>query len=154
MIFLYCVYSTLQFNFKRTFAAPTFIKRNVCPLLYDHQNRFLQVFHNLRSKQLINNKTFEHDSLIFTEPQALANEIVLNIMQNFKFNFLKNEFWADCGVRFKFHFQNLKHVQRDIRAKKRYQGHSPSNGAKSLMLGHDPSQNLIKFCQVVTICKI
>ena len=28
-------------------------------------------------------------------------------MQNFKFNFLENEFWADGGVRFKFYFQNL-----------------------------------------------
>ena len=30
--------------------------------------------------------------LIFTEPWALINEIMLNIMQNFKFDFLKNEF--------------------------------------------------------------
>ena len=30
--------------------------------------------------------------LIFTEPWALANEIMLNIMQNFKFDFLKNEY--------------------------------------------------------------
>ena len=28
-------------------------------------------------------------------------------MQNFKFEFLENEFWADGGVHFKFHFQNL-----------------------------------------------
>ena len=34
-------------------------------------------------------------SLTFTEPWALANEIVLKIMQNFKFNFVENEFWAD-----------------------------------------------------------
>ena len=27
-----------------------------------------------------NNKTFEHGALIFTEPWALANEVVLNIM--------------------------------------------------------------------------
>ena len=40
--------------------------------------------------------TFEH-----------ANEIMLNIMQNFKFDFLENEFWVDWGVRSKFHFQNL-----------------------------------------------
>ena len=26
---------------------------------------------------------------------------------DFKFDFLENEFWADWGVRFKFHFQNL-----------------------------------------------
>ena len=36
-----------------------------------------------------------HSSLIFTEPWPLANEIMLNIIQNFKFDFLKNEFWAD-----------------------------------------------------------
>ena len=30
--------------------------------------------------------------LIFTEPWALTNEIMLNKMQNFKFDFLKNEF--------------------------------------------------------------
>ena len=61
----------------------------------------------MRSKKLVTNKTFEHASLIFTEPQALANEIILNIMQNFKFDFLEKEFWADWGVRFKFHSQNL-----------------------------------------------
>ena len=33
-------------------------------------------------------------------------------------------------------------------------GHSMPNGAKIFMLGHDPSQNLIKICQVVTIYKI
>ena len=61
----------------------------------------------MRSKKLVTNKTFENASLIFTEPQALANEIILNIMQNFKFDFLEKEFWADWSVRFKFHFQNL-----------------------------------------------
>ena len=35
-----------------------------------------------------------------------------------------------------------------------YDCHSTPNGAKYLRLGHDPSQNLIKICQVVTICKI
>ena len=44
---------------------------------------------------MINKKTFENASLICTEPWALANEIMLNIMQNFKFDFLKNEFSAD-----------------------------------------------------------
>ena len=39
-----------------------------------------------------NNKAFEHASLIVTEPWALTNEIMLNIMQNFKFNFLENKF--------------------------------------------------------------
>ena len=28
-------------------------------------------------------------------------------MENFKFDFLENDFWVDRGVRFKFHFQNL-----------------------------------------------
>ena len=55
----------------------------------------------------VHNKSFEHASLIFTEPWALTNEIMLKIIQNFKFDFLKKEFWADWGVRFKFHFQNL-----------------------------------------------
>ena len=40
----------------------------------------------------VNNKAFEHANLIFTEPRALTNEIMLNIMRNFKFDFLKNEF--------------------------------------------------------------
>ena len=31
-------------------------------------------------------------NLIFTEPFALVSEIMLNIMQDFKFGFLKNEF--------------------------------------------------------------
>ena len=33
--------------------------------------------------------------------------MTLNIMQNFKIDFLENEFWADWGVRLKFHFQSL-----------------------------------------------
>ena len=33
--------------------------------------------------KIINKKTSEHPSLIFTEPWTLANEIMLNIMQNF-----------------------------------------------------------------------
>ena len=45
--------------------------------------------------EIINNKVFEHANLIFTEPWALANEIMLNIMQKFKFDFLENKFWAD-----------------------------------------------------------
>ena len=39
-----------------------------------------------------NKKAFEHVNLIFTDPWALTNEIMLNIMQNFKFDFLKNKF--------------------------------------------------------------
>ena len=30
--------------------------------------------------EIVNNKAFEHANLIFTEPWALANEIMLNIM--------------------------------------------------------------------------
>ena len=33
-------------------------------------------------------------------------------------------------------------------------GHSTPDSAKFLRFGHDPSQNLIKICQVVTIYKI
>ena len=57
--------------------------------------------------EIVNCKAFERDNLIFTEPWALTNEIILNIMQNFKFDFLKNKFGADGDVHFKFHFQNL-----------------------------------------------
>ena len=42
--------------------------------------------------EIVNNKGFEHANLIFTEPWALMNEIMLNIMQNVKFDLLKNEF--------------------------------------------------------------
>ena len=42
--------------------------------------------------EIVNNKAFEHASLNFTEPWALTIEIKLNIMQNFKFDFLENEF--------------------------------------------------------------
>ena len=42
--------------------------------------------------EIVNNKVFERANLIFTEPVALMNEIMLNIMQNFKFEFLKNGF--------------------------------------------------------------
>ena len=42
--------------------------------------------------EIVNNKAFEHANLIFTEPWALTDEIMLNIMQNIKFDFLKNEF--------------------------------------------------------------
>ena len=45
-------------------------------------------------------------SLLITEPWALANKIMLNIIQSFKFDFLENKFWANCGVRFQFHFQS------------------------------------------------
>ena len=42
--------------------------------------------------EVVNNKAFQHANLIFTEPWALTNGIMLNILQNFKFDFLKNEF--------------------------------------------------------------
>ena len=42
--------------------------------------------------EIVNNNVFEHANLVFTEPRASTNEITLNIMQNFKFDFLKNEF--------------------------------------------------------------
>ena len=42
--------------------------------------------------EIVNKNAFEHANLIFTVPWALTNEIMLNIMQNFKFDFLKNEF--------------------------------------------------------------
>ena len=58
--------------------------------------------------EIVNNKAFEHANLIFTEPWALTNEIMLNIMQNLKFYFLENEFEANWNVRFEFHFQNLQ----------------------------------------------
>ena len=57
--------------------------------------------------EIVNNKAFDYANLIFTDPWALKNEIILNIMQNFKFDFLKNKFEADGDVHFKFHFQNL-----------------------------------------------
>ena len=42
--------------------------------------------------EVVNNEASEHANLIFSEPWALTNEIMLNIMQDFKFDFLKNEF--------------------------------------------------------------
>ena len=41
--------------------------------------------------EIVNNKAFEHANVIFTVPWALANEIMLNVIQNFKFDFLRNE---------------------------------------------------------------
>ena len=49
---------------------------------------YVTIFEN----KIINKNTLEHASLIFTKPLALAYEIMLNIMQNFKFDFLENEF--------------------------------------------------------------
>ena len=42
--------------------------------------------------EIANNKAFELANLIFTEPWTLTNEIMLNIMQNFKFDFPKTNF--------------------------------------------------------------
>ena len=42
--------------------------------------------------EVVNNKAFEHANLTFTEPWALTNEIMLKIMQNFEFDFLKSQF--------------------------------------------------------------
>ena len=48
--------------------------------------------------EMFTNKTFEHANLILTEPWVLRNEIMLNIMQNVKFDFLKHEFLTDWCV--------------------------------------------------------
>ena len=77
-----------------------------CTIRLSFYKRSLECVTILGDK-IITNKTLEHASLIFTEPWALANEIMLTIMQNFKFDFLENEFWTDWGVRFKIYFQNL-----------------------------------------------
>ena len=45
--------------------------------------------------EIIHKKTLANASLNFIEPWALANEIMLNIMQNSKFDFLENEFSGD-----------------------------------------------------------
>ena len=58
-------------------------------------------------EEIVNSKVFEHANLIFTEPWGFTNEVILNIVQNFKFDFLKNKFYANWGVCFKFHFKNL-----------------------------------------------
>ena len=44
--------------------------------------------------EIVYNKAIEQANLIITDPWAalLTNEIMLNIMQNFKFDFLKNQF--------------------------------------------------------------
>ena len=42
--------------------------------------------------EIVNNNAIEHTNLIFTEPLALTNEIMMNVMQNFKFDFPENEF--------------------------------------------------------------
>ena len=46
--------------------------------------------------ETVNNKAFEHANLIFTEPWALANEVMLNIMQTLNLVFSK---------------RNLRHTQ-------------------------------------------
>ena len=100
VLYLYSTLQIVQFqeNICRTYF---YKKRNICHFLYNHQN--VTIFED----EIVNNKAFEYANLIFTEPWELENELMLKIMQNFKFDFLKNEFQADWGVRFKFHFQNL-----------------------------------------------
>ena len=43
-------------------------------------------------QQLAPSKTFENANLIFTDPWALANEIMLNRIQDFEFDFPENGF--------------------------------------------------------------
>ena len=50
------------------------------------------MYHSESAIKVINNNAAENASLIFTEPWALSKEIMLNIMENFKFDFLENEF--------------------------------------------------------------
>ena len=75
------------FNFKITLPHLRLYKKNFCRLLYNHQE-CVTIFED----ETTNNKTLEHASLIFTELWALGNEIMLNIMQNLKFDFLENKF--------------------------------------------------------------
>ena len=72
---------------------PPFIKPLECVTIFEDE--------------IVNNRSFELANLIFTEPRALTYEIMLNIMQNFRFDFLKNELLTKWGVQFKLHFQNL-----------------------------------------------
>ena len=58
----------------------------------------------------MNNKGFEHTNLTFTEIWTLANETMLNRMQNFKFYFLKNKVWMGCT--FKLPFLELYIISR------------------------------------------
>ena len=53
----------------------------------DHALQALECL-TIFAAEIINNKAFEHTGLIFTEPWALANDIMLNIIQNFKSDFL------------------------------------------------------------------
>ena len=71
--------------FRRTFAAPTFIKKEISPFIWP------LVCVTVFEEEIVNSKAFEHANLIFTEPWVLTNEIMLNIVQNFKLDFLKNE---------------------------------------------------------------
>ena len=41
--------------------------------------------------EIVNKKAFEHANLIFTERWALTNEIIVDIMRNFKDDSLKNK---------------------------------------------------------------
>ena len=69
-------------NFISNKKPPTFIKKKHLPL------DCLTIFED----EIVNNKAFEHTNLIYTGSWALTNEIMFYIMQNFKLDFLKNEF--------------------------------------------------------------
>ena len=73
-------------RFRSPFAAPTFIRKETFVTFYI-TIRICDDFED----EIVNNRAFEHANLIFAEPWALANEIMVNIMQNFKFDFLKND---------------------------------------------------------------
>ena len=89
MIFLCCASTLLckYSSFRRAIAAPTFIKNEIFVTLY----KLLGCVTTFED-EIVNNNAFEHTNLIFTAPWALTNEIMLSIMQNFKFDFLKSEF--------------------------------------------------------------
>ena len=78
--------------------------------------------------EIVNNKAFEHANLIFTEPWAFTNEIMLNIMNNFKFDCLKNAFSVGWGAYILSSISKTLHnfstgffpLYRGILAKKRY----------------------------------
>ena len=71
-----------------------------------------------RMKTSVCLRYFANDcSLTFTEPWALLNDIMLNIMQNCKFYFMENEFWDDWDVHFKFISRTLNNFSTVIFSK-------------------------------------
>ena len=77
---VFCLLSLWIVSFPHLLKCRTYFIKKICHLFHNHQNVFLQ---------LINSKTFEHVRLTFTELGALANEIMLNMMQNLKSIFSK-----------------------------------------------------------------